>query len=56
MKSVIKNGYKWWMGRSERYYKQAQMYYDTQDKEALWAEYIELEVRKIEPLEDGSYL
>ncbi|ESV55570.1 hypothetical protein SAG0136_10305 [Streptococcus agalactiae LMG 14747] len=38
--------HKWWTGRFERRYKEAQSYYDQMTKEALLAECIELEVRK----------
>lgn len=38
--------YKRWTGRFERQYKEAQGYYNQLTKEALLAEWVELEVKK----------
>ncbi|WP_164683776.1 hypothetical protein [Streptococcus hyointestinalis] len=46
MTAIVTQLYKWWTGRFERYYKEAQNYYDEQTKEALLAEWVELEVKK----------
>lgn len=46
MIATVKRLYKWWMGRFERRYKEAQGYYNQKTKEALLAEWIELEVKK----------
>lgn len=46
MKSVITRAYAWWIRRFERRYKEAYAYYNQQSKEALVAEYIELQVKQ----------
>ncbi|WP_449457632.1 hypothetical protein [Streptococcus suis] len=45
MTATVRRLYKWWTGRFERRYREAQIYYDQQPKEALIAERIELEVK-----------
>lgn len=46
MIATITKLYKWWTGRFERQYKEAQGYYNQRTKEALLAEWVELEVKK----------
>ncbi|HEL1638534.1 TPA: hypothetical protein TXZ04_001848 [Streptococcus suis] len=46
MIATVRRLYKWWTGRFERRYREAQIYYDQQTKEALIAERIELEVKR----------
>ena len=46
MIATVKRFYKWWTGRFERRYREAQGYYNQKSKEALLAEWVELEVKK----------
>ena len=46
MISTIKNYYERWMKRHERSYKEAFGYYNRRSKEAILAEFIELEIKK----------
>ncbi|EHI69563.1 hypothetical protein STRIC_0955 [Streptococcus ictaluri 707-05] len=46
MITIMTKLYTWWTGRLERRYREAQGYYKQLTKEALMAEWIELEVRK----------
>lgn len=46
MITTITKLYKRWTGRVERRYREAQGYYNQQTKEALLAEWVELEVKK----------